>query len=79
MPQADQLDGNKVAHNPAEHRFEINTNGQLSVLEYVFKKHRIFFKHTEVKRMVARDEPSALKGKKPVALKLPQAENGDFF
>ena len=48
MPQADQLDGNKVAHNPAEHRFEINTNGQLSVLEYVFKKHRIFFKHTEV-------------------------------
>jgi hypothetical protein len=29
--------------------------------------------------MVARDEPSALKGKKPVALKLPQAENGDFF
>jgi predicted GNAT family acetyltransferase len=37
-----------VVHNAAEHRFEINTDGQLSVLEYVFKKHRIFFKHTEV-------------------------------
>ena len=41
-------DGNTVVHNAAEHRFEIDTNGQLSVLEYVFKKHRIFFKHTEV-------------------------------
>jgi predicted GNAT family acetyltransferase len=37
-----------IFHNAAEHRFEIETNGQLSVLDYVFKKHRIFFKHTEV-------------------------------
>jgi predicted GNAT family acetyltransferase len=43
-----------VVHNAAEHRFEINTNGQLSVLEYVFKKHRIFFTHTEV--------PASLRG-----------------
>ena len=37
-----------IVHNAAEHRFEIDTNGQLSVLEYVFKNHRIFLKHTEV-------------------------------
>jgi predicted GNAT family acetyltransferase len=49
MPEHDQRDENTaVIHNAAEHRFEIDKNGQLSVLEYVFKKHRIFFKHTEV-------------------------------
>ena len=53
MPQYHSPD-DTVIHNAAEHRFEIDTNGQLSVLEYVFKKHRIFFKHTEV--------PEALRG-----------------
>ena len=49
MPQHDHHDKNsRVVHNAAEHRFQIDTNGQLSVLEYVFKKHRIFLKHTEV-------------------------------
>jgi predicted GNAT family acetyltransferase len=43
MPQ----DGT-VVHNAVEHRFEIDRSGQISVLEYVFKKHRIFLKHTEV-------------------------------
>jgi uncharacterized protein len=49
MPQLNHHDENpSVVHNAAEHRFQIDINGQLSVLEYVFKKHRIFFKHTEV-------------------------------
>jgi predicted GNAT family acetyltransferase len=55
MSQHDHPDGNTVVvHNAAEHRFEIDKNGQLSVLEYFFKKHRIFFQHTEV--------PSPLRG-----------------
>jgi hypothetical protein len=38
MSQHDHPDGNTVVvHNAAEHRFEIDKNGQLSVLEYVFK------------------------------------------
>jgi predicted GNAT family acetyltransferase len=47
-PEDVQRETDKVVHNAAEHRFEIDKNGQVSVLEYVFKKHRIFFKHTEV-------------------------------
>lgn len=45
---AHNVGNQEVVHNAAEHRFEIEKDGQLSVLEYVFKKHRIFFKHTEV-------------------------------
>lgn len=42
MPEHDQRDENTaLIHNAAEHRFEIDKNGQLSVLEYIFKKHRI--------------------------------------
>jgi len=37
-----------VVHNPAKQRFEINMDGQLSVLEYTFKNHRLFLTHTEV-------------------------------
>jgi len=37
-----------VVHNPAKQRFEINMDGQLSVLEYTFKNHRLFLMHTEV-------------------------------
>ena len=48
VSERDAIQDGMVIHNAAEHRFEIDTNGQLSVLEYVFKKHRIFFTHTEV-------------------------------
>jgi uncharacterized protein len=48
MAEHNQYANAPVIHNAAEHRFDIDTNGQLSVLEYVFKKHRIFFMHTEV-------------------------------
>src|SRR5882724_930938 len=37
-----------VVHNPSKQRFEINIDGQLSVLEYTFKNHRLFLTHTEV-------------------------------
>jgi predicted GNAT family acetyltransferase len=37
-----------VVHNPSKQRFEINMDGQLSVLEYTFKNHRLFLMHTEV-------------------------------
>ena len=37
-----------VVHNPSKQRFEINMDGQLSVLEYTFKNHRLFLVHTEV-------------------------------
>jgi predicted GNAT family acetyltransferase len=37
-----------VIHNASNHRFEIYINGQLSVLEYRFKNHRLFLTHTEV-------------------------------
>ncbi len=37
-----------VIHNPSKQRFEINMDGQLSVLEYTFKNHRLFLTHTEV-------------------------------
>lgn len=37
-----------VVHNAPNQRFEINIDGQLSVLEYTFKHHRLFLTHTEV-------------------------------
>src|SRR5260370_16355418 len=37
-----------VIHNASKQRFEINTDGQLSILEYTFKNHRLFLTHTEV-------------------------------
>ena len=43
-----------VVHNASNQRFEINIDGQLSVLEYTFKNHRLFLTHTEV--------PPALEG-----------------
>jgi len=37
-----------VVHNAAKQRFEMHLEGQLSVLEYTFKNHRLFLTHTEV-------------------------------
>src|SRR4029077_18315541 len=37
-----------VVHRAAKQRFEIDIDGQLSVLEYTFKNHRLFLTHTEV-------------------------------
>jgi hypothetical protein len=37
-----------VVHNAAKQRFEMDVDGQLSVLEYTFKNHRLFLTHTEV-------------------------------
>jgi uncharacterized protein len=37
-----------VVHNAANQRFEMDVDGQLSVLEYTFKNHRLFLTHTEV-------------------------------
>jgi hypothetical protein len=37
-----------VVHNASNQRFEMNIDGQLSVLEYTFKNHRLFLTHTEV-------------------------------
>src|ERR1700694_3915415 len=37
-----------VVHNAANQRFEMDVDGQLSVLEYTFKNHRLFLMHTEV-------------------------------
>lgn len=37
-----------VVHNAARQRFEMDGNGQLSVLEYAFKNHRLFLTQTEV-------------------------------
>jgi uncharacterized protein len=38
----------EVVHNAANQRFEMDVGGQLSVLEYTFKNHRLFLTHTEV-------------------------------
>jgi predicted GNAT family acetyltransferase len=43
-----------VVHNASKQRFEVDTDGRLSVLEYRFKNHRLFLTHTEV--------PAALEG-----------------
>src|ERR1700736_4827837 len=37
-----------VFHNASNQRFEMQVDGQLSVLEYTFKNHRLFLTHTEV-------------------------------
>jgi uncharacterized protein len=37
-----------IIHNASKQRFEIDIDGQLSVLEYTFKNHRLFLTHTEV-------------------------------
>ena len=37
-----------AVHNAAKQRFEMDVDGQLSVLEYTFKNHRLFLTHTEV-------------------------------
>jgi predicted GNAT family acetyltransferase len=37
-----------VVHNVSNQRFEMDVDGQLSVLEYTFKNHRLFLTHTEV-------------------------------
>ncbi len=37
-----------VVHNPSQQRFETTVDGQLSVLEYTFKNHRLFLTHTAV-------------------------------
>ena len=38
----------EVVHNASNQRFEMDVDGQLSVLEYTFKNHRLFLTHTEV-------------------------------
>jgi uncharacterized protein len=37
-----------VVHNTSNQRFEIDIDGQLSILEYIFKNHRLFLTHTKV-------------------------------
>jgi uncharacterized protein len=37
-----------VVHNPSNQRFEIDIDGQLSILEHTFKNHRLFLTHAEV-------------------------------
>jgi uncharacterized protein len=37
-----------IIHDASKQRFEIDIDGQLSVLEYTFKNHRLFLTHTEV-------------------------------
>src|SRR5216684_3806040 len=44
-PNAKKATGN---HKASKQRFEIDIDGQLSVLEYTFKNHRLFLTHTEV-------------------------------
>ena len=43
-----ELENAGVIHNASRRRFEIDIDGQLSVLEYTFKNHRLFLTHTEV-------------------------------
>jgi uncharacterized protein len=44
----DRVKDAAVVHNASNQRFEINTDGQLSILEYTFKNNRLFLTHTEV-------------------------------
>ena len=37
-----------MVHNAANQRFEMDVDGQLSVLEYTFKNYRLFLVRTEV-------------------------------
>ena len=43
-----ELENAAVTHNASRRRFEIDIDGQLSLLEYTFKNHRLFLTHTEV-------------------------------
>ena len=43
-----ELENAAVIHNASRRRFEIDIDGQLSLLEYTFKNHRLFLTHTEV-------------------------------
>jgi uncharacterized protein len=43
-----------IIHNASKQRFEIDTDGQISVLEYTFKNHRLFLTHTEVPQALER-------------------------
>jgi uncharacterized protein len=43
-----ELENAFVVHNASKQRFEIDAEGQISLLEYKFKNHRLFLTHTEV-------------------------------
>ena len=43
-----ELENTVVVHNASKQRFEIDADGQISLLEYKFKNHRLFLTHTEV-------------------------------
>ena len=43
-----ELENAGVIPNASRRRFEIDIDGQLSLLEYTFKNHRLFLTHTEV-------------------------------
>jgi uncharacterized protein len=45
-----ELENAAVVHNASKQRFEIDADGQISLLEYKFKNHRLFLIHTEVPR-----------------------------
>ena len=46
MPSRSSAD--KVVNNAEKNRFEVDTEGQLSVLEYKLQAQKIFLTHTEV-------------------------------
>ena len=47
-PEHRNVENAAIVHNATKQRFEIDIDGQLSVLEYTFKNHRLFLMHTEV-------------------------------
>src|ERR1700687_1329282 len=47
-PEHRSAQSSPVVHNTANQRFEMDVDGQLSVLEYTFKNHRLFLTHIEV-------------------------------
>jgi predicted GNAT family acetyltransferase len=49
-----ELEKASVVHNASKQRFEINADGQISLLEYRFKNHRLFLTHTEVPQALER-------------------------
>ena len=48
QPEHRNVKNAAIVHNATKQRFEIDIDGQLSVLEYTFKNHRLFLMHTEV-------------------------------
>ena len=54
----------RVVHNSFRQRFEVETEGQLWVLDYRFKSHRLFLTHTKV--------PPAIRGQE-LAMELAHA------